>query len=213
MSTTRHCDRVGPFDAVVVVGSQGALDSFRVMVRSLPKGFPAAILFDLHRADSHGITEQLLRRRCALPVQLAEDGLELVPGRLFLAPHDQQLVIRDDLTMGLRGPGAGVGHRFADELLASAARALGPRLIAVVLSGRLDGGARGVREVKRHGGRVIVEDAGSAAAPAMPTAALATGCVDFALSPERLGDALIALCAAAGAAELFRVRMNAGVTS
>jgi two-component system, chemotaxis family, protein-glutamate methylesterase/glutaminase len=110
-------------------------------------------------------------------------------------------------------PGAGVGHRFADELLASAARALAPRLIAVVLSGRLDGGARGVREVKRHGGRVIVEDAGSAAAPAMPTAALATGCVDFALSPERLGDALIALCAAAGAAELFRVRMNAGVTS
>lgn len=204
---------MGPFDAVVAVGSQGALDSFGVMARALPEGFPAAIVFDLHRADGHGMTEQVLQRRCALPLRRADNGMELEPGRLFLAPHDQQLVIREDLTLGLVGPREGVGHRFADALLASAARALGPRLIAVVLSGRLDGGSRGVREVKRHGGRVIVQDPADAAAPAMPNAALATGCVDFALSPERLGDALVALCAAAGAAELFRVRMNAGVTS
>jgi hypothetical protein len=45
----------------------------------------------------------------------------------------------------------------------------------------------------------------------MPTAALAAGCVDYALSPARLGDALIALCVATGGSELFRVRMNAGV--
>jgi two-component system, chemotaxis family, protein-glutamate methylesterase/glutaminase len=213
MSTTRQWDGVRPFDAVVAVGSQGALDSFRVMVRALPEEFPAAIVFDLHRVADHGMTEHVLRRRCALPLRRASDGLELEPGRLFLAPHDQQLVIREDLTMGLLGSGEGVGHRFADTLLASAARALGPRLIAVVLSGRLDGGAQGVREVKRHGGRVIVQDPYGAVAAAMPNAALATGCVDFALPPKRLGDALVALCAAAGAAELFRVRMNAGVTS
>jgi chemotaxis response regulator CheB len=47
----------------------------------------------------------------------------------------------------------------------------------------------------------------------MPTAALATGCVDFVLSPERLGYALVALCAATGAADLFGVRMNAAVAS
>jgi hypothetical protein len=45
----------------------------------------------------------------------------------------------------------------------------------------------------------------------MPTAALATGCVDFALSAERLGQALVTLCAATGAADLFRVRMNASL--
>jgi hypothetical protein len=47
----------------------------------------------------------------------------------------------------------------------------------------------------------------------MPNAALATGCVDFALGPESLGPALLALCAATGAAELFRVRVNPSVIS
>jgi two-component system chemotaxis response regulator CheB len=70
-----------------------------------------------------------------------------------------------------------------------------------------------VREVKRRGGRVLVEDPRTADAPGMPSAALATGCVDFALSPERLGHALLTLCTAAGAAELFRVRINGGVSS
>jgi two-component system chemotaxis response regulator CheB len=106
-----------------------------------------------------------------------------------------------------------MGHRFADPLLASAARVLGSRLIAIVLSGRLEGGAHGVREVKHRGGRVIVQDPESAVAGAMPKAALATGCVDFALTPDRIGDALVALCAAPGAAELFRVRLNAAVAS
>lgn len=85
-------------------------------------------------------------------------------------------------------------------MLASAARAFGPRLIAIVLPGRLDGGARGVREVKRRGGRVLVQSPDSAVGASMPNAALATGCVDFALTPDRLGEALVAFCSATGAA-------------
>jgi two-component system chemotaxis response regulator CheB len=213
VSTTRHSVAAGPFDAVVVVGSQGALDSFQTMVGCLPEGFPAAVIFDLHRGEGYGVTEQVLRRRCPLPVHLAGDGVALGPGQIYLAPYDRQLVIGERGTMGVLGPVDGVGHRFADTLFTSAGRMLGPRVIGVVLSGRLDGGARGVRELKRHGGRVMVEDPQIAAAPAMPSAALATGCVDFVLSPERLGYALVALCAATGAADLFRVRMNAAVAS
>lgn len=99
---------------------------------------------------------------------------------------------------GVRVSGTGL-----PALLSSAAGALGSRLIAVVLSGRLTGGAEGVREVKRLGGRVLVQDPATAEAPAMPEAALATGCVDFVLPAEGLGHALVALCAAAGASELF----------
>jgi two-component system chemotaxis response regulator CheB len=183
------------------------------MAGCLPEWFPAAVIFDLHRSECYGVTEQLLRRRCPLPVQLASDGGAFDPGQIYLAPHDRQLVIGGRGRMSVLGPIDGVGHRFADVLLTSAGRRLGPRAIGVVLSGRLNGGARGVRELKRHGGRVMVEDPESAAAPAMPSAALATGCVDFALPPERLGYALVALCAAAGAADLFRVRMNAAVSS
>jgi two-component system chemotaxis response regulator CheB len=197
----------------VVVGSLGALDSFKALLGSLPPNFPAAIVFDLHRVNGDGMIEGLLRRRGALPVTLAEPGDLLAPGHIYVAPHDRQLLIdpecRFDFGEGAEGP----GHPFADSLLASAARAFGSRLIAVVLSGRLQGGSRGVREVKHHGGRVLVEDPRVASQASMPNAALASGCVDFALSSERIAHALLALCSSTGAAELFRVRMNAAVAS
>jgi two-component system chemotaxis response regulator CheB len=203
----------GPFDAAVFVGSQGALRSFQTVLGCLTGDFPAAIVFDLHRAADNGLIEALLRRRTALAVKPAAQGSRLAPSTIFLAPHDQQLTIAGQGAMRLSASSGGVGHPFADGLLASAARTLGPRLIAVVLSGRLDGGAFGAREVRRNGGRVIVEDPDTAVAPAMPSAALATGCVDFVLSPERIANALMAISASAGAAELFRVRLNASVAS
>jgi two-component system chemotaxis response regulator CheB len=196
----------------VVVGSQGALDSFQAVLRALPADFPGAVIFDLHRGESYGTLEELLRRRGAMAVAPARDGLRLDPGTIYLAPHDRQLVVTADGRLGVLGPRDGLGHRFADELLVSAAAAFGTGLIGVVLSGRLEGGARGVRQVKRCGGRVLVQDPATAAAPGMPTASLATGCADFALGPRALGDALIALCGAPGAAELFRVRPNVAVT-
>lgn len=155
--------------------------------------------------------EQLLRRRGALSVTPAGEGTKLQPGTVYLAPHDRQLIIDDERELRIRGLGERTGHPFADHLLTSAAGAFGPGMIAVVLSGRLEGGARGIREVKRRGGRVLVQAPETAVAPAMPNAALATGYVDFALAPEGLGSALSALCAATGAAELFRVRLNAAV--
>jgi two-component system chemotaxis response regulator CheB len=212
VSTTRQKKVICPFEVVVVVGSQGALDSFQTVLQALPADFPAAIIFDLHRGESYGALEVLLRRRGAMAVAAAGEGLRLDPGTIYLAPHDRQLVVTGEGRLGVLGPRDGVGHRFADELLVSAAAAFGPALIGVVLSGRLEGGALGVREVKRCGGRVLVQDPGTAAAPGMPTACLATGCADFAVDPQALGHTLLALCAAPGAAELFRVRPNVAVT-
>jgi two-component system chemotaxis response regulator CheB len=208
MSTTRHSPERSEFDGIVIVGSQGALQAVQIILAGLPATFPAGIIFDLHRGVGLGVMDRVLARGCPLPVRPALEGLALAPSTVYLTPHDRQLLITGDLTLTVGGRGAGFGHRFADGLLSSAARALGSRLIAVVLSGRLNGGAEGVREVKRLGGRVLVQDPATAEAPAMPEAALATGCVDFVLPAEGLGHALVALCAAAGASELFRVRLN-----
>jgi two-component system chemotaxis response regulator CheB len=199
---------------VVVVGSQGALQAFQSVLATLPATLPTAIVFDLHRNDRHGMTELLLGRRAVLPVRPASDGCPLEDGIVYVAPHDRQLLVGQDRCLTTLDPSAEVaGHRYGDPLLTSAAEVFGSRMIAVVLSGRLNGGAAGVQAVKRRGGRVLVQEPRTAVAPAMPDAALATGCVDFALPPESLGRAIVALCAASGAAELFRVRLNAGVRS
>lgn len=195
----------------MIIGSQGGFKAVQPILAGLPAEFPAAVVFDLHRAEGGGAMDRALSRKCSLPVQQVADGAVLAPSVLYLSPHDRQLLIGSDRRMTIGGPSQGFGHRFADPLLTSAARAMGPRLIAIVLSGRLDRGADGVRAVKRSGGRVLVQDPATAEAPSMPNAALATGCVDFVLPPDGLKNALVALCAAQGASELFRVRINASV--
>jgi two-component system chemotaxis response regulator CheB len=95
--------------------------------------------------------------------------------------------------------------RGGDTLLTSLATAAGPRAIAVVLTGMLRDGALGVRAVKRHGGRVLVQDPATARAASMPASAIATGCVDFVLPLERISTALTALAMAPGGADLFTV--------
>jgi two-component system, chemotaxis family, protein-glutamate methylesterase/glutaminase len=210
MSATRHSSWVSPFAAVVVVGSQGALRAFMTMAAGLPPEFPVGIVFDLHRVE-RGATEGLLSRRSALPVVSAGGGRPVERGTIHLAPAHSQLLFDEDRCMQILPGGDGVGHRFADPLLESASVAFGENLIAVVLSGRLSGGAEGVRAVKQRGGRVLAQDPRTAEAASMPDAALATGCVDFAFEPQLIACALTAFCGAEGAAELFRVRLNAGV--
>jgi two-component system chemotaxis response regulator CheB len=105
------------------------------------------------------------------------------------------------------------GVELADELFASAAAVYRDRVLAVVLSGRLRDGTRGVQAVKAHGGRVIVEDPERADQGSMPWNALATGCVDLVLDLPRVADALVALVTVPGAAELFAVRPLTGAMS
>jgi CheB methylesterase len=66
---------------------------------------------------------------------------------------------------------AAAGHHLADPLIRSVAAQCGPRALCVVLTGRLDDAANGVRILKRHGGRTIVQDPTTAAASGMPCAA------------------------------------------
>jgi two-component system chemotaxis response regulator CheB len=75
----------------------------------------------------------------------------------------------------------------------------------VILTGRLADGANGCRAVKRNGGRVLVQDPATAEASSMPAHAIATGCVDFVLPPDRLASAVLALTTAPGGAELLTV--------
>ncbi|MDT7577303.1 MAG: two-component system, chemotaxis family, protein-glutamate methylesterase/glutaminase, partial [Pseudonocardiales bacterium] len=102
-------------------------------------------------------------------------------------------------------------QRCADVLLTSLAPVFRSAAIAVVLTGMLDDGAQGVRAVKRNGGRVLVQEPATARAAGMPSAALATGCVDFALPLDRIAHALVTFVMAPGGAEVFTVPTPAWV--
>jgi two-component system chemotaxis response regulator CheB len=193
------------FDVVLIAASQGGLEACREVVGALPADFPAAVIYAQHRAPrGSNVLVDLLARRTALAVRDAEEGAAFAPGTLTVAPADAGLRVTAGRRVALSG--GPPGTRLADGLFASAAEAYGRRALAVVLTGRLSDGTAGVQAVKRHGGRVIVQDPDTAVQPSMPWNALATGCVDHVLDLPRIADALVALVTVPGAAELFGVR-------
>jgi len=197
------------FDVVVVAASQGGLPVFRGILAALPADFPAAVIYSQHRPrDAGEVLHTLVGRSSALALGEIARGERLAAGTVYVTPPGWQLGVDADRRQAHMTEADETRAAQADPLLSSAAAAFGERALAVILSGRLRDGALGAVEIKRRGGRVLVQAPATAEYPSMPEHALATGCVDLALAPEQLGAALVALTMVPGARELFRVRLH-----
>jgi two-component system chemotaxis response regulator CheB len=195
--------REAPFRLIAVMASMGGLPAMEEVVAGLPAEFPTPVVVLQHRTPTaDDWLPRLLRRRSAVPVEEArEDDLLLTPG-IRVVPGGMGAVVRPGGRLGLvREPDLQPGNG----LLCSMAAAMGPAGCAVILSGKLRDGARGASAVKASGGRVLVQEPGTARAPDMPMACCAAGAVDFVLPPRLIGKALVALVMAPGGADLLRV--------
>jgi two-component system, chemotaxis family, protein-glutamate methylesterase/glutaminase len=192
------------FEIVVMAASMGGPDAVRTIVGGLPAEFPAAVVLVQHRtAGSNQVMVDLLRRRTRLPVRLAPAGGRPRPGSIDVAPADRQLMLLSNGGYVATDPDGPLGCA-ADPLLLSVADCFGPRAIGVILSGTMDDGAAGIAAIKGRGGWVLAQDQASSQQFGMPSAAIATGCVDYVLPLRRIADALVALAMWPGAADFFR---------
>lgn len=192
------------FRLIAVAASLGGLEAMTRITRRLPPEFATPVILVQHGRPRRTVDRlpELLGRNSRQPVRSAEDGASAYRPGITVVPRGYDAVLDEQHRFRLT-ESDGIGD--ADRLFRSVADAVGPAAIGVVLTGMLHDGADGIRAIKARGGRGLAQDPQTARAGAMPSHALATGCVDFALSADRIADALIALTMAPGGADLFRV--------
>lgn len=182
---------------VVVVGtSAGGLDALKKLISQLDKNFPLPLLIVRHiSADATGnILLDELNKLNTVKCHHAEEGGNLKPGYLYMAPSDHHLMIGEDMKMRVtKGAQENRSRPAIDPLFRSAAVALGPGVIGILLTGYLDDGTSGMKAIKRCGGTCIVQDPKDAQYPAMPRNALNNVKIDHCLPISEMGALLYKL--------------------
>ncbi|HLM48217.1 MAG TPA: chemotaxis protein CheB, partial [Myxococcaceae bacterium] len=182
-----------PFPLVVIASSLGGPKALSMVLKMLPKGFPAPICICQH--ISNGFTEglaQWLGSETPLRVVEASDGEEMMPGHVYIARSGTHLVVRPKGRLSLDPSPPVRGFRpSCDVLLTSAAEAFGTRTLGVILTGMGRDGARGLKEIRERGGRTIAQDKASCAVYGMPKEAVRLGAAEEVLPLDQIAPTLI----------------------
>lgn len=181
-------------DIIVIGTSAGGLKALGAILSALPASIDAVLFIVQHlAADKPSILPQILADVGAFPAVHPSDGEPIQRGRIYVAPPDYHLLVNQGLMRVVRGPQENRFRPAIDALFRSAARAYGPRVVGVVLTGYLDDGTVGLQAIKKRGGVAIVQDPNEAEYPSMTKSALRYVKVDYCLPLGEIPDLLVDL--------------------
>ncbi len=170
-------------DAIVVGGSAGGVDALAVLLPALPATLRVPVIVVLHLPrEKPSLLVDIFSRRCALPVQEAQDKAPIEPGTVYFAPADYHLLIDSGPSFALSvDEPVHFSRPSIDVLFETAADVYGENLLAMVLTGASQDGAKGLAAVHHAGGTTAVQQPAEAASPYMPESAIRTSPVDHVL--------------------------------
>ncbi|RYZ57445.1 MAG: chemotaxis protein CheB [Proteobacteria bacterium] len=158
---------------ITIGGSAGCIPSISEILKQLPVLPNVAICITVHiPAHSPSLLPQIFANATAMPVMHAQDGMEILAGRVYVAPPDFHLLIKGRSLELARGARENYHRPSIDPMFRSASQAFAANHIAVLLSGYLDDGSAGLIAVKRAGGTIVIQDPEDTMYPDMPRNAL-----------------------------------------
>src|SRR5665213_3850943 len=179
------------FPVVCVGGSAGGLDAYTRLLQRLPADMGVAIVIVNHLRIVATQLHEILPRYTEMPVELITEGLVLQPNHVFIIPAQRDLHVLDG---EFRLKPISKPRGWPDVItvfLRSLTRHWDGKLIAVIVSGYDGDGAAALCGIREAGGITIAQKLDTAEHPDMPESAIASGCIDFVLSPEDIAQQII----------------------
>ena len=179
------------FPIVCVGGSAGGLDAYTRLLKHLPADMGVAIVIVNHLRTVATHLHEILPSCTSMPVELITERLLIEPNHVFIIPEKRDLHVLDE---EFRLKPISKPRGWPDVItvfLRSLTQNWDGKLIAVIVSGYDGDGAAALCGIKEAGGITIAQKPETAGQPDMPESAMASGCIDFVLSPEDIAKEII----------------------
>lgn len=191
-TTTRHTEIPPGFDALLVGASTGGPLAIQTVLEALGEDFRPPVVIVQHMPS--GFTTAFAERlNSQLPFSVLEasNGDRLMPYTTYLAPGGRHLSLarsNDNLTIVLSSAdGSSLHCPSVDRLFNSAAEVIGPRALAVLLTGMGSDGAKGMALLANRGAYTVAQDEASSIVFGMPRAAIDKGAAREVLALSDIG--------------------------
>lgn len=189
------------FPVVCVGGSAGGLDAYTRLLKHLPADMGVAIVIVNHiRAVATGLPD-ILPRFTKMPVELISESLTIEPNHVYIIPENRDLHVFEG---EFRLEPISKPWGWPDVItifMRSLTEHWDGKLIAVIVSGCDGDGAAALGSIKEAGGITIAQQPETAEQPDMPKSAIASGYVDFVLTPEDIAKEIVRIARADPAAQ------------
>ena len=179
------------FPIICVGGSAGGLEAYTRLLSHLPADMGVAIVIVNHLRTVATLLHEILPKHTKMPVELISERLDIQPNHVFIIPEKHDLHVLDD-EFRLKPISKPRGWpNVITVFLSSLVKNWDGKLIAVIVSGYDGDGAEALCDIKKVGGITIAQKPDTAAHPDMPESAIASGCIDFILSPEDIAKEIV----------------------
>lgn len=179
------------FPVVCIGGSAGGLDAYIRLLTHLPADMGVAFVIVNHLRTVATMLHEILPRYTQMPVELITEKLDITPNHVFIIPEKRDLHVLDG---EFRLKPISKPHGWPDVItvfMLSLAQNWDGKLIAVIVSGYDGDGADAMCSIKDVGGVTIAQKPHTATQPDMPESAIASGCIDYILSPEEIAAQIV----------------------
>ncbi len=179
------------FPVVCIGGSAGGLDAYVRLLTHLPADMGVAFVIVNHLRTVPTMLHEILPQYTKMPVELITEKLDLEPNHVFIIPEKRDLHVLDG---EFRLKPISKPHGWPDVItvfMLSLAENWDGKLIAVIVSGYDGDGAAAMCSIQDVGGVTIAQKPQTAIKPDMPESAIASGCIDYILSPEEIAAQIV----------------------